>query len=68
MITTKKELDDTDKKILAMAAEGKTAKNIAYQLNIKQKHIEWRIVQMKKWYNCGSLIELVAKFVTNATD
>jgi DNA-binding NarL/FixJ family response regulator len=59
MIVTKKELDETDKKIIAKAGEGMTAKEIGYELNISQRSVEARVREMKRWFNCHSLVHLV---------
>ncbi len=61
MITTKKELDEVDKKILKLAGEGLTAKETGYELNISKKSIEKRFHIMMKYYNCNSKTELVTK-------
>ena len=63
MITTKKELDETDKKILKMASEGYTAKEIAYEINKSQRCVEARVRTMKDYYDCRSITQLVAKLI-----
>lgn len=62
MVTTQRVPDETDKRIVKMCADGKTSKEIGYQLNLKSKSISYRIEAMKKYYNCNSIAHLVAKF------
>lgn len=62
MIVTEKKLDEKDKQILMLAAEGMTAKEIGYELNTTQYAVQAKIRIMKSYYNCRSLTELVAKF------
>gem|GEM_PF-5218070 len=64
MIVTKKELDETDKKIIAKAGEGMTAKEIGYELNISQRSVEARVREMKRWFKCKNLPELVLRLST----
>lgn len=61
MITTKKELDEIDKKILKLAGEGMTAKEIGYEMNKTQRCIEAKIREMKHWYGCKSTTQLINK-------
>lgn len=61
MIITKKELDETDKKILRLAGEGMTAKEMGYELNISRKMVEKRIWVMRKYYECKSITQLIVK-------
>jgi len=63
MITTEKKLDDIDKKILKLAGDGLTAKEIAYEINEKQKAVERRIRIMKEYYQCKSTTHLVTKLI-----
>ena len=63
MITTKKELDETDKKILKMASEGMTAKEIGYNMNKTPRSIEAKIRRMKEYYGCKSITQLVGKLI-----
>lgn len=61
MIVTEKQLDEIDKKILKLSGEGLTAKEIGYEINITQRSVEARVREMKKWYSCKSITELVKK-------
>lgn len=63
MIITKKELDETDKKILRLASQGFTAKEIGYELNRTQRCIEAKIRRMKDYYECKSITHLVGKLI-----
>jgi DNA-binding CsgD family transcriptional regulator len=63
MKTIKKELDETDKNILERSSQGQTSKQIGYHLNISCHMVSARIREMKKYYDCKSLVELVARFV-----
>lgn len=63
MIVTEKQLDETDKKIIAKSAEGMTAKEIGRDLNITQRSVEARIREMKKWHKCSNMVELVNKII-----
>ena len=59
MISTKKILDETDKKIIALAAGGKTAIQIAEEIHLSNRTIEKRIARMKQRKGCKSLTHLV---------
>lgn len=59
MIATQKKLDDTDKKIISLCSQGKTAKEIGYELNLKPKSVSKRVDLMKKYYQCKSIAHLV---------
>ena len=59
MITTKKELDETDKKIIRMVGDGLTVKEIAYKINMNKRAIEYRISCMKLYFGCKSLPQLI---------
>lgn len=61
MIVTEKQLDETDKKILHGVLNGKTVKEIGYNIGISPHTVAIRIREMKKWYKCDSLIQLVTK-------
>lgn len=61
MIVTEKQLDETDKKILHGVINGKTAKQVAYDLNISHHTVSIKIREMKKWYKCDNLAQLVTK-------
>jgi DNA-binding CsgD family transcriptional regulator len=61
MITTKKDLDSTDKKILKGFSEGMTAKEIAQGIGISPHTISVRVREMKKYYVCKNIAQLVLK-------
>lgn len=61
MIIVQKSLDETDKKIIKLASEGMTSKEIGYELNLKAKAVEYRIQVMKDYYQCKSVIQLVVR-------
>lgn len=61
MIITEKKLDETDKKILKLAGEGLTVKEMAPEVQKSPHTISIRIREMKKYYGCKSLVELVFK-------
>lgn len=56
-----KELDDTDKEIIRLAGEGKTAKETAAILKITINQVTGRIKEMMRYYECANKIELVIK-------
>lgn len=59
MIATKKILDDIDKKILTGIKDGMTAKAIAAKYNINSNTIGARIREMKRYYQCTNLPQLL---------
>lgn len=61
MIITQKQLDETDKKILKLAGEGLTVKEISGKENINVHTISVRIREMKKYFACSNITELVLK-------
>jgi DNA-binding NarL/FixJ family response regulator len=61
MINVVKELDDIDRQIVKLAGEGKTNKEIAYELNKKPKTIEARKRVMFDYFKVKSTAELVLK-------
>lgn len=61
MITISKKPDEKDKQILKLCAEGKTAKQIGYEMNLSSRTVEARIVVMRKYYNCKNTAELLVK-------
>ena len=61
MIVTEKKLDETDKKIIAKAADGQTIKEIGRDMAISPHTVSIRIREMKKWFECKSLAQLVSK-------
>lgn len=67
MITVKKELDETDSKILSCYRQGKTNKEIAKQLNLTIWAITNRARVMKKYFGCSTIAELVHKTSDSAT-
>jgi DNA-binding CsgD family transcriptional regulator len=54
-----REPDEIDIKIVKMCAEGLTAKEIGYEINLKSKAVAARIEVMKKYYECKSIAHLV---------
>lgn len=61
MITTEKKLDETDWKIIDLAGKGKTAKEIARELNKSVKTIAARKTVMFRYFKVNSITELVLK-------
>jgi len=61
MITVKKELDETDKKILRGFSNGKTAKEISASIQISPHTISMRLREMKKYYVCKNIAQLILK-------
>lgn len=61
MIATRKDLDETDHKIIQYIKSGFTYKYIAHHLHFSIDKIKYRIRVMKKEYNCKSLPCLIAK-------
>lgn len=66
MIATKKKLDETDKRIIRGASDGLTAKEIGRNLNLSARTVEARIREMKKYYHCSSIAQLVGKLKKRA--
>jgi len=56
-----KTLDETDKQILMLIAEGKTVKEIAWKTGKRSSNIEYRLRTMRKHYNCLNTTQLIAK-------
>ena len=54
-------MDELDKSIIEKAAEGFTVKEIAYKLTKSPHTVSIRIREMKKWYDCKSLAQLIGK-------
>lgn len=64
MIITEKKLDDVDKKILKLAGEGLLIKEMDIRVDDKSisvHTISIRIREMKRYYGCKTLAELVLK-------
>ena len=59
MIVTRKELDETDKMILRLSAEGKAIKEIAAHLHLSIPTIKYRRSVMKKEFKCSNIANLV---------
>ena len=59
MIVTKKELDETDKKILRLSADGLAIKEIAARLHLSIPTIKYRRSAMKKEFKCSNIVNLV---------
>lgn len=64
MIVTKKELDETDKRILKLIGEGMVYKEIGYEMNLSVRQVDYRVREMKKYYNCKSTAQLLAKLLS----
>lgn len=59
MIITQKQLDIIDKKIIDLCADGKTYKEISKIVNISTGAVVNRVREMKKYFRCESLTQLV---------
>jgi len=60
-VTTEKKLDDIDKKILNLIADGKSVKEIAWKVGMKARQVDYRIKAMRKYYECTSVPQLIIK-------
>ncbi len=56
-----KSLDETDKQILMLLAEGKTIKEIAWKIAKRSSNIEYRLRTMRKHYGCLNTTQLISK-------
>ena len=56
-------MKETDLKILNMAADGLTAKEIGADMKMSRRTIEARIAKMKKKYDCRSTAHLVKRIL-----
>ena len=56
-----KTLDEVDKQILMLIAEGKTVKEIAWKVGSKSSRIEYRLRAMRKHYGCFNTLQLITK-------
>ena len=61
MIATRKQLDETDKKIIEHLQSGLIYKEISQRIKITVPTIKYRVLVMKKEYNCTTLACLMAK-------
>jgi DNA-binding NarL/FixJ family response regulator len=61
MITTVKELDEIDKKILILLTEGKTAKQIGKAVFKSSRTVEGRLKRIRDAYDCKNTLQLIAK-------
>jgi DNA-binding CsgD family transcriptional regulator len=59
MITVKKELDETDFKILHKIKDGKSYKETAYELSITINAVTNRLHIMRKYFGCTNNIRLI---------
>jgi DNA-binding NarL/FixJ family response regulator len=59
------DLTPTNRKIVELLAAGKTVKEIAATMEMKNRTIEKRIKTMRKDYNCLTVTQLVAVLLTN---
>ncbi len=64
MIVIKKELDEIDKKIVRLSANGKSSKEIAYELNISVHVINMKICAMMKYFKCNTRVQLISMLHT----
>lgn len=60
------ELTPTNRQIVELLAAGKTVKEIATEMNMKNRTIEKRIKTMRKEHNCLTVTQLVATLLTNS--
>jgi len=56
-------MNEQNKRILELLAEGRVAKEIAADVDLTVGATEKRIKRMKYLHNCNSTIELVLRFV-----
>ena len=56
-------MNEQNKRILELLAEGKVAKEIAADVGLKVGATEKRIKRMKQIHDCKSTIELIVKYV-----
>lgn len=61
MKTVLRELDERDKEIIGFLCEGMTAKEIAYEMKISSHTVAARVREMKRYYGCKNITELVLK-------
>lgn len=61
MIATRKELDETDHKIIRDIKLGHSYKEIGHRLHITMDKVRYRIRVMKKEFNCRTLPCLISK-------
>lgn len=61
MIATKKELDKTDREIIQHLQNGLIYKEISHRIKITVPTIKYRVLVMKKEFNCTTLACLMAK-------
>ena len=61
MITTKKELDETDKKIIEHLRNGMIYKEISHRVKLTVPTIKYRVLVMKREFGCTTLACLMAK-------
>jgi len=56
-----KSLDETDKQILMLIAEGKTVKEIAWKTGKRTENVNYRLKVMRKHYGCLNTTQLISK-------
>jgi DNA-binding CsgD family transcriptional regulator len=56
-----KELDDQDRQILKLIADGLTNKEIAYDLRINPHSVKARLRVMRAYYDCKTTAQLLLK-------
>lgn len=61
MITIKRDLDETDKKIIEHLRNGMIYKEISQKVKITVPTIKYRVLVMKKEFGCTTLACLMAK-------
>jgi len=58
------DLTETERRIIALVADGKTNKEIAERLLMRSKTVEWNLTKVYRKLNVRSRTELAVMFVT----
>jgi len=66
MITTKKELDDKDKKIIQLMIRRVSYKKMSKIVFLSERGIRSRLKAMRGYYKCESTSELISYLIDNA--
>ena len=61
------ELTNTERRIVALVADGRTNQEIAERLLIRSKTVEWNLTKIYRKLNVRSRTELAVMFVTRPT-
>lgn len=56
-----KTLEPIDKQIIALKKKGVTTREISSQLNISIPLVKWKLLQMRRYYNCDNTLSLILK-------